>query len=362
MIRRTSILYAAAWTVYAVLDALSLYSAGNIGLGTAFISDFLGTVPAAVMGIGVWRLCERLQLTPRNRLRFITIHTLSAILYAVVWGGWTIYQIATYAPPNVLPVFLSSALPWVLFQDVLIYCVIAGVAYAIQANRRSNQQRQLAARAELQALRAQLDPHFLFNTLHSITALVHSDPGAVEDALIRFGSLLRYVLDASRELNDDATLEDELQFVRSYLVLEQLRLGARLSVTEDIDAETLDCLVPALTLQPVIENAVRHGIAPRASGGSVRIKTRLVDDRLLIEVADDGVGADPVQVACATGLGIALVRRRLAVRFQSDDMIDIETESGRGFTLRMSVPAHATALRQPASALAPALMLDSATL
>lgn len=346
MIRRTSILYAAAWTVYVVLDTLSLYSAGIVGLGTALISDFLTTVPAAVMGIGVWQLCDRLQLTPRNRVRFITIHAFSAILYAVAWGSWTTYQVATYAPPNVLRAFLSRSLPWVLFQDVLIYCVIAGVAYAIQANRRLNQQRQLASRAELKALRAQLNPHFLFNTLHSITALVRSDPGAVEDALVRFGSLLRYVLDASRELNDDATLEDELQFVRSYLALEQLRLGARLSVNEDVDLETLDCLVPALTLQPVIENAVRHGIAPRASGGSVRITTRLIDDRVVIEVADDGVGADPAQVAHATGLGIALVKQRLAVRFQNDDVMDIETEPGCGFTLRMSVPAQATAPRR----------------
>jgi len=129
-------------------------------------------------------------------------------------------------------------------MGLLIYGVLAGVAYLVQINARLTEQRMLRCKSELLALPHPAHPHFLFNTLHSITVFAGDEPAAVEGALVQFGSLLRYVLDAGSRGDDDAMLEDELRFVRGYLDLEKLRLGSRLTVIEVIDPDTLDCLVP----------------------------------------------------------------------------------------------------------------------
>jgi LytS/YehU family sensor histidine kinase len=170
-----------------------------------------------------------------------------------------------------------------------------------------------------------------------VTALVREDPRGAEEALERFGGLMRYVLDAGRA--DEVALADELAFVRDYLALEGLRLGERLRVEEAVDAEALECAVPPLLLQPLVENAVRHGIAPRRSGGTVRLAARCTGVRILLEVADDGAGADPAALPEADGLGLAAVRRQLEARFPGAGRMDVETRPGGGFVVRLAVPA-----------------------
>src|SRR5690606_35762227 len=192
---------------------------------------------------------------------------------------------------------------------------------------------------ELQALRAQLNPHFLFNTLHALTQLAREDPPATAAALERFGDLLRYVLSAGRDAGADVSLEEELEFVRHYLALEQLRLGDRLRVVEHIDADALDLAVPPLLLQPLVENAVRHGVAPRRHGGTVRLTACDQDGTLVVEVADDGSGAAPDAWHTAEGLGLQAVRRQLHARFSRAGRMEIHTAPDAGFRVRITAPA-----------------------
>jgi LytS/YehU family sensor histidine kinase len=248
------------------------------------------------------------------------------------------------------------------------------VGHAAAVGRALREREAAAARAELHALRAQLDPHFLFNTLHSLTALARRDPAAVERGLETFGALLRYVLDANRRggaelrgastrpADDDVTLADELAFVRDYLALERLRLGDRLRVEESLDDDAHECLVPAFALQPLVENAIRHGIAPRASGGTLRLAATLdPPDTLVVEVADDGVGCDADAPSVAGGLGIALVRRRLAARFGSTARVEIATRPAQGFRVRVSLPVELSRVRTGAHRAArPPILLASA--
>jgi LytS/YehU family sensor histidine kinase len=155
---------------------------------------------------------------------------------------------------------------------VVVYGAIAAAARAARAQARLRERELAAAAAELQALRARLDPYFLFNTRHSLTQLAREDPAATEDALERFGAMMRYVLDAGRgdSAAGEVTLEEERGFVRDYLALERLRLGGRLRVVEDVAEEALELAMPPLLLQPLVENAVRHGAAPRGRDGSHR--------------------------------------------------------------------------------------------
>jgi sensor histidine kinase YesM len=234
-----------------------------------------------------------------------------------------------------------------------VYAVIAGGCYVIRIMGQLREQEALAARAEalrvraeLSALRGQLNPHFLFNTLHTLTALVRREPATAEQALERFGDMLRYVLDVKRAAREDVTLAEEMEFVRNYLSLEQLRLGDRLRVREEIDPEAYDCVLPSLTLQPLIENAIKYGVAPRAAGGTIDIRATLDGDLLAMEVRDDGPGAAADVALGAGGVGLRAVRQRLETRYPGAARFAVETAPGRGFAVRIALPAHTGVLAE----------------
>ena len=184
-----------------------------------------------------------------------------------------------------------------LGRGVLVYCwlygLVAGVCYAARANQRVRAEALLAARAEaaasraqLQALRAQLNPHFLFNALHSVGALVREDPARAEEAVERLGDMLRYAIGDGAE--EEVPLSEEWAFTESYLALESLRYGKRLRIEKHVSPEALSCMVPAFVLQPLVENAVRHGIARRLGGGSLVVHAKVTGEDLALEVRDDG--------------------------------------------------------------------------
>jgi LytS/YehU family sensor histidine kinase len=250
-------------------------------------------------------------------------------------------------------VFSGYSLQWQLFSGRMIYGTLASVSYVVQVAERLRHEEARAARAEslrvraeLEALRAKLNPHFLFNTLHSLMALVRHNPRAAEQSLEQFAALLRYTLSLESDPSgngaagrtDDVTLASEWKFVENYLALERLRLGRRLRVEADVAADLLDCTLPALTLQPLVENAIKHAIAPRAQGGTLRILARLeADETLRLEVADDGPGIDLARPREA-GLGLPLVRRRLETRYGGRAGFRVETEPGAGFRVVVRVP------------------------
>ena len=332
-------LYAGAWLVFFSLYALMLLAARQTSVSEALNASFFTVLPAALMGALVWVFASRFPWTGTRRFRFFTLHVIGAVVYGLMWSGITLAQIAIFAPRNILQLFVERALGWQVMMGILMYGMIAGIAYVVKVTERLAEQRMLTSRAELQTLRAQLNPHFLFNTLHSITSLARFDGAQTEDALVRFGSLLRYVLDSSRRTGEDATLEEELTFVRGYLGIEKMRLGDRLNVEEDIDPEALECVVPVLTLQPIVENAIEHGIAPRASGGKISINARMDDGRLSVMVKDDGVGADAKEMASSNGIGLSLVQKRLALRFADQARMSIDTSRGNGTTVTLTLPA-----------------------
>jgi LytS/YehU family sensor histidine kinase len=189
--------------------------------------------------------------------------------------------------------------------------------------------------------------HFLLHTLHSLTQLVREDPIATQDALERFGTLMRYVLDAGRDAVADVSLEDELSFARNYLAVERLRLGDRLGVVESVAPEALELAVPPLLLQPLVENAVRHGLAPRRDGGTMWLSAHVQDGVLVIDVADDGVGVEPDVWCRSQGLGLRSVRRRLQARFPGTGGLEVTTCTGAGFAVRLRLPARVPVRRIP---------------
>lgn len=291
-------------------------------------------VPCFLFGWVVWRLLMRRPKVQTPVRAFLT-HAVTAVTFSITW---TIPLVALVyvMREEVSPAYLRGGAVWQLLWGLVIYGVLM---FAARAYRHVQEQELAAASAELQALRAQLDPHFLFNTLHSLTQLAQEDPNATQDALQRFGELMRYRLKSGREVGSNIPLEQELEFVRHYLALEKLRLGDRLLVVEHIDPETLELAVPPLLLQPLVENAIRHGLAPRPRGGTLRLSASSSADRLVIVVADDGEGTEPGRIGESKGLGLKAVTRQLHAHFPGEAEMTLDTERYRGFTVRLRLPA-----------------------
>jgi sensor histidine kinase YesM len=308
------------------LQALSWLEAAAVA--TTFV------VPCALLGWVVWRLLM-LQPKTQSRMRALIVHVLTAIAFSVTWT-LPLVGLMYLLRSEISWSFLSGGAVWQLMWGLVIYCVLV---LAARAQQRLRERELAAAQAELQALRAQLDPHFLFNTLHSLTQLAREDPVATQDALQRFGELMRYVLKSGRESGAEITLDEELEFVRNYLALEQLRLGDRLRIAEHIEPDAIEFGVPPLLLQPLVENAVRHGLAPRREGGELRLCATTENDQLTVSVSDDGNGAEARQVDESKGLGLKAVARQLHAHFPGSAEVVVETQPRAGFTVSLKMPA-----------------------
>ena len=235
---------------------------------------------------------------------------------------------------------------WAVFVYLALVLGFGGALHARRAQAAAlgaAQAESALVRAELAAISGKLNPHFLFNTLNTLLLLTRKDAAAAEQALLGFSRMMRYLLDSQRGAADRVSLQDELDFVRDYLALEALRLGARLRVEWQIDAQALGDQVPPLTLQPLVENSILHGIAPQVAGGLVRIEARRADGPALqLRVSDDGAGcswppADPPS-APASGIGLRSLQRRFELDYDGRARLDVRSAPGAGFRVEILIP------------------------
>jgi len=334
--------------------------------------------------VGIWAALGLISLVPRSlpdasltgagsRLAYHLVHilTLGALTGAVVWvtrrtatwRAWSrvILHIAL-AAAFALVVLLGllalrttgvaspSASSIATFElHFLAYFAVLALTHAVDfftwwrdhrihearlAARSARLETQLA-RTELQILRSQLDPHFLFNALHVISELVHVDPSRADRMVARLGDLLR--MSAALARSSDVALRKELEFVNAYLEIQEARFGGKLRVVRDVDIATLDAAVPSLVVQPLVENAIRHGTSRRAGGGKIEIVTRRAGGSLIIEVLDDGPGF-PADHLPDEGIGIGHTRARLAQLYGADGALELEARIGGGTAARLRIP------------------------
>lgn len=218
-------------------------------------------------------------------------------------------------------------------------------------------QKRLRAKAEIMALQAQMHPHFLFNALNTIVSFCRTDPETARNLIISLGDFLRRNLKPGREV---VSLATELEHVRAYLAIEVARYGDRLRVLYEVEEAAMDCSLPALILQPLVENAVKHGLLPREEGGNIWIRASRRDGIVDIAVRDDGVGIDPATAATllfegngsSQGIGLALknVDGRLRSVYGAESALRIESAPGHGTTMAMRIPFQATQLTEEAHA------------
>jgi LytS/YehU family sensor histidine kinase len=264
-------------------------------------------------------------------------------MMAAYLGGALARFVDATRPPGGVETAYQARSAGVLAAGALVYLLAVSFHYVllgVDATRRAEQHSMelsiLARESELRALRAQVHPHFLFNSLNSISALVTMDPMRAREMCILLAEFFRKTLALGEKT--DVTLEEELAVARAYLAIEAMRLGTRLSVEEGVDDAARTCRLPPLLLQPLVENAIRHGIATRPDGGVLRIEARTDGQRMRISVENPFDPDAPPRPG--VGVGLANVRRRLLAGY--GDRARVEAERGEeSFRVAISMPAEA---------------------
>ncbi len=249
-------------------------------------------------------------------------------------------EISHYVPGSVFS--LESTNLWVEAAIYLTAIMVVGTELKIFNNVRIElkleEQERLLLQARMVALQNQINPHFLFNTLNSISSLVRFDPDTAREMILKLATILRRLLNSTDSF---VPLSEEVAFIDNYLDIEVVRFGRdKLRVSKDLDPASLDAMVPSMILQPLVENSIKHGLAPKVEGGSITLRSRLIKSRLVIEVEDDGVGMDSTQQdgMAGTGIGMANVAERLKVLYGDAAKMMIDEREGGGTLIRLRLP------------------------
>jgi len=347
-------------SILAVATLLGLCEAVQSYFSYAAKKDPIRWSQAIGLGLGLWYgwavlwfaaywFVRRLPLEQHNWAPRLLIHLTVGI-------GLTLAKfvldfpiiLAFYCPkPDLLtfPVFYRIAVRTHFYSHLLISWAMLGVGHALRTYGQYWERTVLAAqlearlaRAQLQVLQMQLRPHFLFNTLNTISGLIHSDTELADRMVARLGDLLRRTLESSGSA--EAALRDELDFVATYLEIDRIRFGPRLTVETFVEPEVLDATLPCLLLQPLVENAIRHGIERKSGPGRLVIRARHCGRALRIQVEDDGPGMPP---DVEEGVGLSNTRARLRQLYGEDHTFLLESSATTGTCVTVEVPFRAGA-------------------
>jgi len=321
------------WLPVAALFAVLMMTVHGAGFVSAVHYALRLMATAALLGLLVHRYTARLPWPHPMRLSFLARHALGAALYAVAWvlsnsivQSIVVGQVVLVVGPGIAAYLVTG---------VWFYVMIAGIAYAQRAAARNAQLEALQARSQLAALRAQLHPHFLFNALHTVVQLIPLDPERATRAAEQLAALLRASIDNPREL---VTLREEWAVVQLYLDIESIRFGERLRIVTEFEPEALAATLPSFAVQTLVENAVRHGAAPRVEATTLHVTARVEGDVLLVVVNDDGMGAAPEALE-AGGTGLRRLRERLGWLYGGSATLDVKSAPGQGLRAELRLPA-----------------------
>jgi len=288
--------------------------------------------------LSIYRMIRRNLPTPRlfdwQIMFFVTIVALRFVHTEL----WRLLPSSTFS--------VESPRPWV---EVAIYAtsvMVIGTALkiwnSVRIQIKLEEQERLLMHARMEALQNQINPHFLFNTLNSVSSLVRFDPDTARDMIIKLANILRRLLNSTDAF---VPLREEVEFIDNYLDIEVVRFGRdKLRVVKELDPQSLDILVPSMLLQPLVENSIKHGLSSKIEGGSIHIRGRLAGSVLVIEVEDDGVGMGAANLLekptglGGTGIGMANVAERLKVLYGDTARMTIDSQDGKGTLVRLRLP------------------------
>jgi hypothetical protein len=347
--------YLAAWLPVTAMYFIGFAAGPGGSLSAAAWYAVANCALSATLALWLWPMAKRIQSEHlarwRHRLGAAIAVLLLATAHAAVWGlGLRLTGVDTDT--------VVDAVAWDAFGGLWLFSLVLVAMTMVHSMRRAREQDwalrtavgeahradALRAQAELRTIRSHLNPHFLFNALNSISAVVQRDPATARAMLVRTGTLLRRVLELGGRADHLVTVDEEWRLVRDYLDIEQLRMQGRLRVHAELSEEARECLLPALTLQPLVENAVRHGIFPKLGASTLQILAVVRDRQLRIDVRDDGIGVTPPSAGgfgSGMGSGQRAVLERLQGAFGTDASMQIASGTGGGYHVALRMPVHA---------------------
>jgi two-component system LytT family sensor kinase len=237
--------------------------------------------------------------------------------------------------------FFDAPTPWltvvVYLATVLAVTIPIKIWNTARIEHRLQEQEHLLLAAKIEALKSQINPHFLFNTLSSVSSLIRSQPETARTVIQKLSGLLRRLLRSHEQF---VALREELDSIDEYLDIEVIRFGPRLGVRKDIAADTLDILVPSMILQPLVENAIKHGLTRKVGPGHITLRSRRHGDRLVLDVEDDGLGIsdERLQTAMSSGIGLSNVHERLRVIYGATGRVELKGSPGHGACAHLEIP------------------------
>ncbi|HSJ10903.1 MAG TPA: histidine kinase [Longimicrobiales bacterium] len=344
----------AAWTALAVLSmiqvSVSLWSMGRaVDWWMLAPRSLIDWYTCAVFTPAYFWMVRRWPLERRRAARTVAIYlAITGVIVVLRFGLYVPLQNLLIADPSRAMTMRSALTGSFIRENIAFWCLLAvvlSVEYFRNLHEREVQATRLQAQlaeARLDALSAQLHPHFLFNTIQGISTLIHRDADAADLMLARLSTMLRHTL--QRDGRHEIPLAQELDLLELYLGIVRARFEDRLTVTIDVAPDTLDVLVPRFLLQPLVENALHHGIARRAGAGRIDIIARLDDGALRITVTDDGAGNDGNGSFPHEGIGLGNTRDRLAQLYGDDHSLTTGAADAGGFVVTVRIPAVAPAV------------------
>jgi two-component system LytT family sensor kinase len=268
-------------------------------------------------------------------------------LQTEIWHFWP-SSIFSLESPGLWPNGGGGTLNGYLVESAIYLTVVMVVGTelkifnSVRIQMKLEEQERLLLQARMAALQNQINPHFLFNTLNSISSLVRFDPDTAREMILKLATILRRLLNSTDSF---VALREEVEFIDNYLDIEVVRFGRdKLTVVKDLDPESLEAMVPSMLLQPLVENCIKHGLSPKIEGGSITLRGRVIESRLVVEVEDDGVGMESNQPfgqaggLGGMGIGMANIAERLKVLYGDAAQMAIESREGGGTLIRLRLP------------------------
>ncbi len=339
--RKNFLVYLVSWLLIMLLHFVIMYFFFSFSLTIAAADAFVFTVLLFLLGIGVWYIVKYLTISDQSYHLILADHLVTGGVIVLMWlfGGY--YLLKTIFADNVAYCdFLGLSLPWRFVYGILLYALIVMIYYLINYYKnyqekllKESELKQVVQESELNLLKAQINPHFLFNSLNSINSLIFSDPEKAQEMVVGLSDFLRYTV--RRDENEHISLKDELENIRKYLAIEKIRFGSRLVIEEAVEDACLERKIPNLILQPIYENAIKHGVNESTDTVTITTDCSFENDELIIMISNNYSMGNLYKKG--KGIGIDNIRKRLMLHYKRTDLLEIE-KSSYHFRVILKIP------------------------
>lgn len=341
---RLQLLYALMWLIVALVHFIQLYTSYGIQLWTAVVDSIVVNLIFAFLGVGLWFSVKFSQLQKKNWIEVFFQHLTTSTIIIILWLLITNALLSLFLRyDEEYQIFLEHSLTMRVFTGILYYGLLVAIFYLVAGFRelqekikREAQLTSMLKEAELDMLRSQIRPHFLFNSLNAISSLTMTRPEQAQEMVIKLSEFMRYSLSQQGEMM--STLEKELYHIRLYLDIEQVRFSGKLKISNEIDKMLLGWKVPSMILQPLVENSIKYGVYSSEGESRIKLDARREGTHLLISISNT---YDPENITRkGTGTGLRNVGRRLETIYNEPGLMQV-VNHGSEFEVFLKIPEHA---------------------